>query len=138
MIDVGLSLLSGFGVPHDGEAGIAWLEKAAATRTEEGPLAMYRLYEAYKSGQGVDRDAEKANEWLARAAAANNPSAMFQTALTLRADSSPALQAEGLIWLKRAQALKHNQANKILVKMAAADPHFEVPKMEVVDENDEP
>ena len=138
MIDVGLSLLSGFGVPHDGEAGIAWLEKAAATRTEEGPLAMYRLYEAYKSGQGVDRDAEKANEWLARAAAANNPSAMFQTAITLRADSSPALQAEGLIWLKRAQALKHNQANKILVKMAAADPHFEVPKMEVVDENDEP
>lgn len=138
MIDVGLSLLSGFGVPHDGEAGVAWLERAAATRTEEGSLAMYRLYEAYRSGQGVERNAEKANEWLARAAAANNPSAMFQTALALRADSSQALQAEGLIWLKRAQALKHNQANKILMKMAAADPHFEVPKMEMVDENEDP
>ncbi|WP_269832537.1 tetratricopeptide repeat protein [Agrobacterium leguminum] len=138
MIDVGLSLLSGFGVPHDGEAGIGWLEKAAATRTEEGPLAMYRLYEAYRWGQGVERDVDKANEWLARAAAANNPSAMFQTALVLRADSSQALQAEGLVWLRRAQLLKHNQANKILMKMAAADPHFEIPKMEVVDENEEP
>lgn len=122
MVEIGIALLSGFGASRDPEAGVFWLEKAAATSAEEAPLAMYRLHEAYKLGLGVTKDASKAQAWLEKASAAGSASAMFQAALALRADPSEASQAEGLTWLKRAQALKHNQANKILQRLHSA-PH---------------
>ena len=118
MIEIGIAFLAGFGVPRDAEAGVFWLEKASATPGENAPIAMYRLYEAYQRGLGLAKDQQRADMWLEKARDAGNPSAMFQTALVLRASADAARQADGLSWLKKAQALKHNQANKILTRLA--------------------
>ncbi|OJF91669.1 tetratricopeptide repeat protein [Pararhizobium antarcticum] len=118
MIQLGIAFLAGFGVPKDPEAGIFWLERAAETPGEFGPGAMYRLYEAYHLGLGVEKDQSLAQSWLKKARDAGNPSAMFQTALVLRASANSSEQADGLMWMKKAQSLKHNQSNKILTRLA--------------------
>ena len=114
MENVGIALISGFGVPTNVEAGVAWLEKAASAGSSS---AMYDLYRLYRFGEGVDPDESLSASWLTQAVDAENPSAMYVAALPLLESSIASDQEAGVALLRKAAALKHNQATKRLVAM---------------------
>lgn len=65
MYDLAIILRDGEGVPVDGKASIAWLEKAAALNDLD---SMAALGYAHEQGIGTPADFAKAREWYARAA----------------------------------------------------------------------
>ncbi len=121
MIDVGVSLIAGFGAPRNVEAGIGWLEKAVAL--ERQPVASNRarraLFGLYENGFGVEPNQELADHYLQSAADKGDPSSMFKLALRLidGAENHSEAYQWAISLLMKAQDVEHNHANKLLKKL---------------------
>jgi TPR repeat protein len=119
MLEVGISLVQGFGIPANPASGISWLERAANAGSNE---AMYDLYQIYVEGYGVGKNPAHADKWLQVAAASGNGSALFRQALTLMSVKTPEAESQAVALLKKAAKVKHNQSKKLLVKMGLMSP----------------
>lgn len=121
MLDLGMRLLAGAGVPKNSSAGISWLERAAEGKGPMAANAMFELARVYENGVGVDPDISLTNHWMNRAAEAGSRAAIYRVALSLRANGNPDDEAESIKWLQRARDLKHNKSTKLLAQLESQD-----------------
>jgi len=98
----GLALLVGDGVEQDRQAGIRWLEKAAAAND---PDAAYQLFRIRCCGQPEETDEAAAARWRDLAVALESPSALFLVSLEISESYPSATDAERAADLAQAAAL---------------------------------
>lgn len=114
MRNVGAALLAGFGTRLDRQAGIEWLERAAAGNSGD---AMYDLFRVYDEGTAGPVDAKLAGEWLQKAAESGNGSALYRTALASVQPDGSLTDTDAIELLVQAAHQNHNQSKKMLVRL---------------------